>query len=655
MACAFWWFGGWLLATHGFTLRRNERLTIGFGIGLVSFLWIANILAHWLQLTAAFLGASLLVTLAGLGLARVSKRPIFDWKDLQSMPLWLAGAALGWLFLQVSQGLAIFDDYVHLPLISTMAAGNIPPRYFVNSPVNFVYHYGFHLLGASLMRLAGLSPWGAFDLSKAILWAFAILLAYLIGRRWTGKTRGGIYSAFLVIFASGTRYLLLLFPAKILQAADSLIKFQDLEASMGVTFSNSLLRNWPLDGGPPFPFTFGLLSGINRPLAMSHGGLNMMGLIILFLIWLLAQQIADRRAILILAILFAFWGLTWETSLGLIFIGLGLLTIRYLWKERSLPQGAFRASVTAALIAIPLILLQGGLPTELARKFLATNSVAGGGAQVAQLAGFSLRWPPAIVSAHLGPLKLFSLWGLIIALFELGPVILFTPWITRWAWKRGREQDWFFSVLILSAWAGFILPILASYQSDTNIPRITEHAMLVWTLFLGFMVWETSINKTFRHFAQLGLGLMIIGGGILFGISLTAAPVNILSYNFDIMDAQVQRDLWDRLPEDAEIFDPAGWRATALTGRLTRKVTGDLSFGNQDRAEWEELRQSPEIDQFLAQGYPFVYVDDIWWNRVISGQARIELSQSCIQVVTEYRNIDDGRFRRMLDLRGCAQ
>lgn len=34
--------GGWLVATHLFSLESRERVLVGLGIGLVSYLWIVN-------------------------------------------------------------------------------------------------------------------------------------------------------------------------------------------------------------------------------------------------------------------------------------------------------------------------------------------------------------------------------------------------------------------------------------------------------------------------------------------------------------------------------------------------------------------------------------------------------------------------------------
>ena len=459
----------------------------------------------------------------------------------------------------------------------------------------------------------------------------------------------------LVLFAGGTRYLLLLMPASFLQAANSMIAFQGAEVSLGASFSESLLQTWSLDGGPPFGFLFAYLSGIGRPLVMAHAGLNILNIVLLLLFWQIAAHPRRPWSFAVLAVLLALWGLTWETTYVLVVVGILLAAGCQFWRDRSFPTGAFRQALIAVLVSLPVVLVQGGLLTELARQLLFGASAAGPGAAFgAQAAGFSLRWPPAIVSAHLGPLPVTSLQALVLALFELGPVILFTPWITTWSWRRFRQGEWIFGALILSAWVGFAIPLLLRYQSDTDISRISEHSMLVWVILLGAILWDRSVRwaPILPYAAGLGLGLMAFSGAVLFGSALTASPYTILSNNFDPLDARISQTVWDQLPPASEVFDAESWRATTLTGRLTRAVSGDLSFANQDNPQWEALRAAPSLAGFLEAGYSFVYVDEYWW-RLIGETGRGALDDPCVAIAAAYEDPTEGRFRRLLDLQGC--
>src|SRR3989337_336303 len=145
--------GGWLLATHAFRLERGERLIIGFGLGLVCYLWFVNLIGRWLTPDWTFAGAGILVLILGMAYAWNGTRPAIDWKDFQVWRWLVIGLILVWLFARIARGMAIFDDRKNISIVSTMAAGDIPPHHYMNSAVLFAYHYGFQLFGASLMRL----------------------------------------------------------------------------------------------------------------------------------------------------------------------------------------------------------------------------------------------------------------------------------------------------------------------------------------------------------------------------------------------------------------------------------------------------------------------------------------------------------------------
>ena len=221
LAMAAAWLGGWLIAAHAFRLTRGERLIVGFGLGVSLYAWLANIIGQFAAPMPAFVAPGLLVlALGGLVTWRDRDAPWLDGKDLRVWPWLLAGLFSVWVFLLMGKGLAIFDEHKNLSLISIIANGDLPPRFFLEYPLNHVYHYGFHVFGASLMRLGGLLPWSAFDLAKAILFGASLLLAGLLGRRYIGGAKGGLLAAGVLAFATGTRYLLFLLPPGILLRAD---------------------------------------------------------------------------------------------------------------------------------------------------------------------------------------------------------------------------------------------------------------------------------------------------------------------------------------------------------------------------------------------------------------------------------------------------
>lgn len=58
---AIWTVGGWLIATHAFRLKSHERVIVGFGFGLVSYLCIINILGRWISPEWVFTSSAVLV------------------------------------------------------------------------------------------------------------------------------------------------------------------------------------------------------------------------------------------------------------------------------------------------------------------------------------------------------------------------------------------------------------------------------------------------------------------------------------------------------------------------------------------------------------------------------------------------------------------
>ena len=154
-----WVLGGYLLVRSAFYLRRSERLVSGVAVGFLLFISISNLLAHVLPLTYAFWGSSLLIFVAAVVcLWRSNLRPWLDKRELNAIPFVISLVALTVLFTLILRGESIFDEYLHLPLISIMAAGDIPPHFYLNPDFYFAYHYGIQVFAASLLRIGWLFP-----------------------------------------------------------------------------------------------------------------------------------------------------------------------------------------------------------------------------------------------------------------------------------------------------------------------------------------------------------------------------------------------------------------------------------------------------------------------------------------------------------------
>lgn len=667
------WLGGWLLATHAFRLRSRERLIVGLGLGLALYAWLANIAGHWLGSYLAFTLPALALLAAGGAFGwRRKEGPWLDRRDLSVWPLLVAGLALFWVFALWSKGVTMFDEHKNLSLISIMGNGDIPPRFHAEAyPLNFIYHYGFHFIGASLMRLGGMLPWSAFDASKAFLWAEMVLLAYVLGRRVIGQAWGGLTAAAVIALASGTRFLLLLLPPGLLLQADKLITLQGTSALIGKPFSEALISPWPVDGGPAMPYMFGFLNGIMDPMVMAHQGPNIFAILILLLVWLLLPHMTTRASVAVIAALFAIWALAWETSYGLFMLGLFGFAVLFYWKRQNLSLPDLKPALVAALISVPIVILQGGTITETLRDAVfgiegpgllgsAGTGILGalpafgpsGSNAAADIIGFSLRWPPAILSAHLGPLSLLSPVELIVGLFELGPVVLFTPWITRWAWRRANAGDWVQAAFVVSAWLGLLIPIFVQYEADRDISRLSWQALLTLTVMLLFVAAERDFAwpRWMRNAAAGALAVMIFGGLVIAGTQFSSASTTKLGDGYNELDAELAAQLWGRMPADAYVFGPMG-STTVLTGHLS----GKLLDAPPPSSVWHTLDLNPSLDLLLASGYNFAYVDSRWWENLSPElQAASGLDAGCVVTLAEVWDNSRVNFRRMLDLRACV-
>jgi hypothetical protein len=644
--------GGWVTATHAFRLPSKQRIPVGISIGLILFIFISNILGRWLQPEWVF-WISVLIVLLISGLAwLIDKGPFVDLRDLQVWPQLLAVGIAILLFTLIGRGLAIFDDRKNLSLISLMAAGDIPPHFYMNSEFLFSYHYGFQLLGASMMRIGGLFPWSAFDLSKGILGGLVLLLSYGWGRQVSRSQTGGILFTLILLFATGTRWVLLLLTPSLVQSVSQDLTLWGSGAQSADTLLQGLSSNWVIEGGPPSQIPFAFVNGILQPFILFlQAGPRSLALVIFFTLTLIVRRGRNVLSIVIVIFILSSWALAAEAEFALFVLGMGILALILLTlrirprKPRDL-QDLFVITAVAGLIS----LIQGGTITQIVKELVNRATGALDVGLIGPDVGFAQRFPPAIVSSHLGEMRIFNLGELTVALAEIGPLLLLAPlaiWFTR---RRIQKGDYFFGAFGASTILGFILPMFISYSVDRDVTRMTQYALVGW-LILSWpvIVVKWKLNRARSRYVLAGFGFLTVLGGLVVSGPLLSA-MHSVEFADGIMpvDAVMLRSNWDSLEPGSEVLDSDPWRVVVLTGRLTRSSASSYTT----LSEWESLQSEPSLERVVSSGFEYIYIDTYMLQSMTDAE-KSSYSSPCVVLLDEATDNAENGQRWLYDLRSC--
>ena len=401
-----WIVGGCLLAASLFRLRSSEVTMVGLGIGLVIEIWLANVLAQMMPVMIAFWLAAVLTLLGGLIAVIMLRRKNIKIDFSFSLAHWLIFSVLTVLFISIGRGLALFDDYQNLPTISLMATGDIPPHFALDPHFSFNYHYLLLLFAAQFMRLGIMFPWTALDVSRGLIIALPLMLAWLWAYRMTHNRIASVLTSIMLMFAGGARWLLLLLPQPILQLISNQITLIGSASVTAPDLLRAMLSNWKIDGNGPIPFPFAFHSGVFQSYVMNgYTGISGLAFIIVLLLLLTAQRWRNPFAGVITFILISSLALANEVMFGLIGLGFVLAVIVWMISHRSwkLPSSLLRW--IAVLVPVGLTaMIQGGMFTQIVRTRF-TSGPGSGGSYFDVTPNFV--WPPSIISAHFGALSLF--------------------------------------------------------------------------------------------------------------------------------------------------------------------------------------------------------------------------------------------------------
>ncbi|RCK73006.1 MAG: hypothetical protein ANABAC_1151 [Anaerolineae bacterium] len=622
----------------------------GLGLGFLLHIVLANLLAHLFPFSIAYwLGVFLLLAGAvGLALRSPSRRPVLP-EVKESVFIILAFFLLFGLFSLINRGLAIFDEGYNLPLVSRMAAGDVPPHFFFYPSAPMPYHYGLHLFAAALVRLGGLTVWSAFDLSRAFTHALMLILAGLWFWRMTQSYWKAVAGATIVYFAGGTQWLLLLVPPNWLARFGEHIPLINAAAVSGQNLLDVISRPWNIENGigPLFPFAF--ISGIFLPqnLALTSTGACLA--LTIFLLLLLDRPNLSLTGELLLSLVLASLALTGEHLFVLVMAAIGII-----WLTRVLlhPSGwNFSRLLGLFLPATILSLSMGGVMTVWVGRLISTllgrESLYGFG-----LTGFRFYWPPAVMSVHFGRLELWQPYHLIVALAQMGPalvLILLSSWRLRNHWRRGR---WLTTALVLSPWLGGTLSLFLEYQERAReITRFLDISLLLGVILALPLLLRVlpRVQRSLQWLILVGLGCLTFSGLATFAVQLLAIPTPQYTYFITPLDVQFSRKYWNTLSPQAQIFDPNAARSVVIFGRNVGLVSEDY---RKPLPTWLQLVENFSTQNLAEAGYTHIYLDDQYWKR-LSSVEKTTLERSCVKLVDSF--VREEQFRSLYTIEDCDE
>ena len=644
------WAGGWLICAHLFRLRKREQMFVGIASGLLFFALFSNLLAQVLPLVPAYWVAAGLIFGAGLGISLRTGRPfrdlfagVFNWKQIALFVGFLC------LFSAINRGLALFDDYFNLPLVSIVATGDVPPHFYLNPAQPLPYHYGLHLLAGSLVRIGGFFPWSALDISKTLAISLTVALGVLWFRRWMGWKAALLFSGLLILFAGGSRWLLLFLPEAILQRMSADVQligsgFQDV-----TDLVSAMTGPWNTQGDGPVPFPFAFMNGIYRPLLMAMGSGGAMPSAGLFLLLLLARSRWKPLQGLVYGLVITALALFSETLFSLAWGGIALAMVIGWLASRSARQALdwIWVLIPGALLA-PVM---GGVLTSPFQR-LVGDALGSADQAMATIPAITLRWPPAILSAHLGELLLTKPAHLLIALAEIGPVLFLAPLAIRATYGYIRSRKMLLAGLSIMAAVTFFIPLFIQFtERDRDIVRISSSALDIWLILSVPYLWTALRRGGEGAKAAVGAfyGIVILGGIALFSIQLISIAQTQPSYYIQDVDAMMSRDYWNDLAPGVWILDPVyPYRPAALFGRTTGPAFQNVYI---PLPEFRSLVLNLNPIEISDAGYSYIYLDKKTWQD-LSPQQRGYFQENCARLVAEKRN-DLEDFRRLYEITGC--
>ncbi|HEY9152054.1 MAG TPA: hypothetical protein VIN60_04145 [Anaerolineales bacterium] len=651
----FWMIGGWLLVTHSGRFLKRERPIAGIASGMLLYILLGNVLGHWFPPYFAFASAAVLILVIGLGFSRTSK---IRWKELVSLEIGLQALALlliFGLFELILRGLGLGDDFAHFPLVSILAAGDIPPHYTINPDIYLPYHYALDLFAASMVRIGGFFPWSAWDIARALVVALTLVCSWLWVRRITNSNLGAFLGSILIAFGMGTRWILALLPSPWINVIASNIYLIGSSADTAKTLAGALSRSWVIDGAPPVPIPYAFANGVLNPLTFDWGGASSLPFLALILILMLSgRRKLKWSGLLLLASAYLSLALSAEHIFILLDLGIGVVFLLMVFFRR-LPLRRAASSFWGQLIAVIIItgivsLVQGGVITELARTYLTGRQ----GVADAARGIFSLRWPPTFFDSHLGSLSFTDWRQVIVFLAECGPILflfLIIMFRLRQDAKHNRITELGFGI---ASFFGWMIPLFINYYAARDITRFTAIAMGLWLLLSIQPIWRfvRSASLGYRILVTFGYAVAIFGGIALFVYQCTAIFAPQVSTFLGSMDTRMSQVYWDRLDPRFMVFDSTGYRGQTLFGRLSIDSADGFTM-----SQFLRYQADPNPYALRQAGFGYIYIDKRYWDHLPLNYQQA-LYPACAHVMNRMEKMNSATgeladFRVLIDITNC--
>ncbi|HEY59652.1 MAG TPA: hypothetical protein G4N92_03040 [Anaerolineae bacterium] len=646
--------GGWWIVRRAFHLNSNEELLLGFGFGLFFQNWLVNIFGRFIAMPNASWISSVVVFIVGLLLNfPKSKQALLNlFRPRIKISQWFVLLLMTYVFFIIGRGMAILDEFQTLPLVSQMAAGDIPPHFPLDPEVIYNYHYFPYLLAAQFMRLADLFPWTALDIMTALILSLSTLVLALWVYRITRSRLAGVSAAIFNFFAGGTRWLMLLLPNTLISKIDSSIVRIGSGLNSGPDLLTSLINPWAAQGTGPMPIPFAFANGFNPPNSIGLGYTNFVVFFLIFFLMTTSRQKQWSSHLVHFAMLVSL-DLTHEVTFLFLIFGTVFSIVFLLIKngKRNMPV-VYKHWLIIITCAGIVSLFQGGVLTGVAQDLWLKFTSSGVTKEAYQAITVKINYIPTIIDAHLGKLSLINPIQLFVFILETGPMLALLPVIILWGYKAIRAGRWFegffLGITLCSMGLVFVL-IELKHGSIGSLARAQNYYLVLIKLIAVpfFFLWLKK-RREFVKIITFGLILITMFSGItIFGLELIAAKDPNLTVFITELDARIMKEFWNTLEPDELVFDPGRYRAAVIFGKPT-----DSSFSwFLNKPKWEQLVKNPDPYELLKSGFDYMYYDD-YYIRTLEPDVRTLLEEDCIHPIREYKYYLWG-MRRFVDIQQC--